>query len=54
LSKSGLFPSKFLPHCEGNETTHPHLCASLQTDFRKAKEKVMHKKKEGVPEGLYL
>jgi 26S proteasome regulatory subunit T2 len=25
-----------------------------QTDFRKAKEKVMHKKKEGVPEGLYL
>ena len=26
----------------------------LQADFRKAKEKVMHKKKEGVPEGLYL
>jgi len=25
-----------------------------QTDFRKAKEKVMHKKKETVPEGLYL
>ncbi|EKX51359.1 26S proteasome regulatory complex, ATPase RPT2 [Guillardia theta CCMP2712] len=26
----------------------------MQADFRKAKEKVMHKKKEGVPEGLYL
>mmetsp|Transcript_10197 Transcript_10197/g.20402 ORF Transcript_10197/g.20402 Transcript_10197/m.20402 type:complete len:441 (-) Transcript_10197:175-1497(-) len=26
----------------------------VHTDFRKAKEKVMHKKKEGVPEGLYL
>jgi len=26
----------------------------LQSDFRKAKEKVMFKKKEGVPEGLYL
>ena len=26
----------------------------MQADFRKAKEKVMHKKKEGHPEGLYL
>ncbi len=25
-----------------------------QADFRKAKEKVLYKKKEGVPEGLYL
>ena len=25
-----------------------------QTDFRKAKEKVLYKKKEGVPEGLYM
>ena len=24
-----------------------------QPDFRKAKEKVLYKKKEGVPEGLY-
>ncbi|KDO65845.1 hypothetical protein CISIN_1g0115532mg, partial [Citrus sinensis] len=24
------------------------------TDFKKAKEKVMFKKKEGVPEGLYM
>ncbi len=24
------------------------------TDFKKAKEKIMYKKKEGVPEGLYL
>lgn len=23
-------------------------------DFKKAKEKVMYKKKEGVPEGLYM
>jgi 26S proteasome regulatory subunit T2 len=29
------------------------LCC-LQADFRKAKEKVMYKKKEGVPEGLYM
>lgn len=26
----------------------------MQADFRKAKEKVMYRKKEGVPEGLYL
>jgi 26S proteasome regulatory subunit T2 len=26
----------------------------MQADFRKAKEKVLYKKKEGVPEGLYL
>jgi hypothetical protein len=26
----------------------------LQADFRKAKEKVLYKKKEGVPEGLYM
>lgn len=25
-----------------------------QVDFKKAKEKVMYKKKEGVPEGLYM
>ena len=25
-----------------------------QEDFSKAKEKVLYKKKEGVPEGLYL
>merc|ERR1719230_2390036 len=25
-----------------------------QADFRKAKEKIMYKKKEGVPEGLYM
>eukprot|EP00798_Chlamydomonas_sp_ICE-L_P012508 gene12508-15722_t len=25
-----------------------------QVDFRKAKEKVLYKKKEGVPEGLYM
>lgn len=28
------------------QVTHP--------DFKKAKEKVMFKKKEGVPEGLYM
>jgi len=26
----------------------------MQADFRKAKEKVLYKKKEGVPEGLYM
>nr|WCZ58642.1 26S proteasome regulatory subunit 4 [Seculamonas ecuadoriensis] len=26
----------------------------IQADFRKAKEKILYKKKEGVPEGLYL
>lgn len=31
------------------------LCGGvLQADFRKAKEKVLYKKKEGVPEGLYM
>jgi 26S proteasome regulatory subunit T2 len=30
------------------------LCAYAQADFRKAKEKVLYKKKEGVPEGLYM
>ena len=25
-----------------------------QADFRKAKEKVLYKKKEAVPEGLYM
>ena len=25
-----------------------------QADFRKAKDKVLYKKKEGVPEGLYM
>jgi hypothetical protein len=29
-------------------------CLFLQADFRKAKEKVLYKKKEGVPEGLYM
>jgi 26S proteasome regulatory subunit T2 len=29
------------------------LCC-VQADFRKAKEKVLYKKKEGVPEGLYM
>lgn len=28
--------------------------ACMQADFRKAKEKVLYKKKEGVPEGLYM
>jgi 26S proteasome regulatory subunit T2 len=28
--------------------------APVQADFRKAKEKVLYKKKEGVPEGLYM
>jgi hypothetical protein len=28
--------------------------AVVQADFRKAKEKVLYKKKEGVPEGLYM
>lgn len=26
----------------------------VQADFKKAKEKVMYRKKEGIPEGLYL
>jgi 26S proteasome regulatory subunit T2 len=30
------------------------VCVCLQADFRKAKEKVLYKKKEGVPEGLYM
>ena len=30
------------------------LTLLLQVDFRKAKEKVLYKKKEGVPEGLYM
>lgn len=25
-----------------------------QTDFKKAKEKVLYRKTEGVPEGLYI
>lgn len=25
-----------------------------QADFKKAREKVMYKKKEGIPEGLYM
>jgi 26S proteasome regulatory subunit T2 len=33
--------------------THPFE-SSRQADFRKAKEKVLYKKKEGVPEGLYM
>jgi len=30
------------------------LIQVTQIDFKKAKEKVMFKKKEGVPEGLYM
>ncbi|GBG00624.1 26S proteasome regulatory subunit-like [Raphidocelis subcapitata] len=30
------------------------MCPPPQADFRKAKEKVLYKKKEGVPEGLYM
>jgi len=30
------------------------LVQVTQVDFKKAKEKVMYKKKEGVPEGLYM
>jgi hypothetical protein len=30
----------------GTQVTH--------ADFKKAKEKVMYKKKEGVPDGLYM
>jgi hypothetical protein len=30
------------------------LLLLFQADFRKAKEKVLYKKKEGVPEGLYM
>jgi 26S proteasome regulatory subunit T2 len=29
------------------------MCVT-QADFTKAKEKVLYKKKEGVPEGLYM
>lgn len=29
------------------------MCVT-QEDFKKAKEKVLYKKKEGVPEGLYM
>jgi 26S proteasome regulatory subunit T2 len=29
------------------------MCVT-QADFKKAKEKVLYKKKEGVPEGLYM
>ncbi len=31
-----------------------HWVQVTQADFKKAKEKVMYKKKEGVPEGLYM
>lgn len=36
--------------------THCKIICSQVThvDFKKAKEKVMFKKKEGVPEGLYM
>lgn len=36
----------FLCLTSGHQVTH--------VDFKKAKEKVMFKKKEGVPEGLYM
>lgn len=36
-------------------TFEPLMCVQVnQADFKKAKEKVMYKKKEGVPEGLYM
>ena len=31
-----------------------HVGQVTHADFKKAKEKVMYKKKEGVPEGLYM
>lgn len=33
---------------------HVLVFLATQVDFRKAKEKVLYKKKEGVPEGLYM
>jgi hypothetical protein len=49
-------------HCRppGKPNSPPTQCpprvvpAFCQADFRKAKEKVLYKKKEGVPEGLYM
>jgi hypothetical protein len=41
--------------CAHSAHTHTHTRArARQADFRKAKEKVLYKKKEGVPEGLYM
>lgn len=31
-----------------------HIIQVTHADFKKAKDKVMFKKKEGVPEGLYM
>jgi hypothetical protein len=40
------FDSYFVIFLSFFQVTHP--------DFKKAKDKVMFKKKEGVPEGLYM
>lgn len=34
--------------------THRFFPMPRQADFRKAKDKVLYKKREGVPEGLYM
>jgi hypothetical protein len=40
---------------KGDKTRSHFICPTTsQADFRKAKEKVLYKKKEGVPEGLYM
>ncbi|RWV83753.1 hypothetical protein GW17_00054602 [Ensete ventricosum] len=36
------------------KVSHIHHIIVTHSDFKKAKEKVMFKKKEGVPEGLYM
>ena len=41
-------PRLYEPCVRTNHTT------KKQADFRKAKDKVLYKKKEGVPEGLYM
>lgn len=48
---------KLLGVWQFQSSTSSVFCFSLQVthiDFKKAKEKVMYKKKEGVPEGLYM
>lgn len=42
---SAMHNSNMLPY---------HISQVTHADFKKAKEKVMFKKKEGVPEGLYM
>ena len=39
---------------DANQSVFVILIQVTHTDFKKAKEKVMYKKKEGVPEGLYM